>query len=161
MRIICRNSFQIPDCAASRSSSSSNIRLIPPDSSRNFLCSSSMSPKAKKLWDTTDAKKRSACASSPKIIDHIFMFFQKRDYCKTDKTQGKPFSHYRCIPWVEIEALLPLCSIAYNKLNPHVTLWGSCFVVKSSSTPNIHFFFKSKAEWLRSSINLVSTIWEE
>ena len=55
----------IPDWAASRSSSSSKIRLIPPESSRNFLCNSRMSPKAKKLWDTTDARNLNAWASSP------------------------------------------------------------------------------------------------
>ena len=55
----------LPFCAASSSSSSSKILFIPPESSRNFLCNSRISPNAKKLCDRTDAKNRSACASSP------------------------------------------------------------------------------------------------
>ena len=52
----------------------------------------------------------------------------------------------------------PLCSMAYNKLKPQVTLCGSCFVTKSSSMPYDHFFFKSNMEWSRSSLNLDSII---
>jgi len=50
---------------ASSNSSSSKIRFIPPESSRNFLCNSRISPNAKKLCETTEARKRRACASSP------------------------------------------------------------------------------------------------
>jgi len=61
-------------------------------------------------------------------------------------------------PWVEVMARSPLCSMAYNKLKPQVTLCGSCFVTKSSSMPYDHFFFKSNMEWSRSSLNLDSII---
>jgi hypothetical protein len=61
-------------------------------------------------------------------------------------------------PWVEDIARSPLFSTAYNKLKPQVTLFGSCFVTKSSSMPYDHFFFKSNMEWSRSSLNLDSII---
>ena len=61
-------------------------------------------------------------------------------------------------PWVEVKDRSPLCSKAYNKLNPHVTLCGSCFVTKSSSMPYSHFFLISSKEWLRSFSNFDSII---
>lgn len=143
----------IPGWAAvSRSSSSSKIRLIPPESSRNFLCNSRISPNAKKLWDTTDAKNRKACASSPA---HIQTNYEEK---KSVLSMKQRLDQIVKSPWVEIKALSPLCSIAYNKLRPHVTLWGSCLVIKSSRIPNSHLFFKSNSEWCRSSWNLDSTI---
>jgi len=41
------------------------VNPFPPESQRNFLCSSRMSLEAMKLCDTTASKNRKPCASSP------------------------------------------------------------------------------------------------
>lgn len=49
-------------------------------------------------------------------------------------------------PYVEVQDRSPLCSKEYIKLNPQVTLCGSCFVMKLSSIPYNHFFLSSSKD---------------
>lgn len=97
-----------------------------------------------------------------KIVVHVparlRKFYGERDRSMSLVLQLN--SRWQSLPWVEVMARSPWWSRAYNKLKPHVTLWGNCFVIKSSNMPNIHFFFKFNNEWSTSFSNLDSIICE-